>query len=153
MPLVEQQISRDELSAYFALRAAGDRLQCAVAKQLREHDLTEVQFTVLAQLHDAGELRMSDLASAIVASKNGLSYQAAGLERRGLICRRGSDEDARSILVSLEPAGAELLARVFPGHIALVRRIFLDRLTGTELSAISQGLAKVAPDEDDCPVN
>ncbi|WP_166998839.1 MarR family winged helix-turn-helix transcriptional regulator [Paramicrobacterium fandaimingii] len=142
----DQTISRAELSAYFALRAAGDRLQRAVATQLKEHDLTDVQFTVLAQLHDAGELRMSDLADVIVASKNGLTYQAAQLERRGLIARRSSESDARSVLIRLEPAGAELLAEVFPGHIALVRELFLDRLTAKEIGAIASGLSKVAAD-------
>jgi len=141
---VDQQISRDELSAYFALRAAGDRLQRAVATQLREHGLTEAQFTVLAQLQDAGELRMSDLAHVVVASKNGLTYQATQLENRGLVSRRASEEDARAVLIRLEPAGAELLAQVLPGHIALVRRLFLDRVSSAELAAISQGLAKVA---------
>ena len=76
---VDQTISRDELSAYFALRAAGDRLQQAVARQLREFDLTETQFTILAQVHDAGELRMTDLAHRLVASKNGITYQASQL--------------------------------------------------------------------------
>ncbi len=143
---MEGQISRDELSAYFALRAAADRLQQAVARQLQEFDLTEIQFTILAQVHDAGELRMTDLAHRLVASKNGLTYQATQLERRGLIARRVSDHDARSVLISLEPAGAELLALVFPGHIALVRELFLDRLTRTQLAAIRDGLGKVAID-------
>ncbi|KAA9155857.1 MarR family transcriptional regulator [Microbacterium lushaniae] len=142
--MVDQQISRDELSAYFALRAAGDRLQRAVATQLREHGLTEAQFTVLAQLQDAGELRMSDLAQVLVASKNGLTYQATQLENRGLVSRRTSEEDARAVIIRLEPAGAELLAKVLPGHIALVRELFLDRVSASELAAISQGLAKVA---------
>ncbi|QEW04197.1 MarR family transcriptional regulator [Microbacterium lushaniae] len=142
--MVDQQISRDELSAYFALRAAGDRLQRAVATQLREHGLTEAQFTVLAQLQDAGELRMSDLAQVLVASKNGLTYQATQLENRGLVSRRTSEEDARAVIIRLEPAGAELLAKVLPGHIALVREAFLDRVSASELAAISRGLAKVA---------
>lgn len=141
-----QQISREELSAYFALRTAGDRLQRAVALQLREHDLTEVQFTILAQLRDGGEMRMSDLANLLVASKNGLTYQVTQLEQRGLISRRPGDEDARSVLVRLEPPGEALLAEAFPGHIALVRDLFLDRVTGPELTAISSGLAKVAAD-------
>lgn len=142
----EPSISSDELSAYFALRAAGDRMQQAVARQLREFDLTEIQFTILAQVHDAGELRMTDLAHRLVASKNGVTYQAAQLERRGLILRRVSDEDARSVLISLNPEGQELLARVFPGHIALVRELFIDRVTRAQLSAIRDGLGKVAAD-------
>jgi len=142
----DQEISRDELSAYFALRAAGDRLQQAVARQLREFDLTEIQFTILAHVHDAGELRMTDLANRLVASKNGITYQATQLESRGLISRRASDEDARSVIVRLQPAGEDLLARVFPGHIALVRELFLDRLTRTQLAAIRDGLGRVATD-------
>lgn len=137
-------ITADELTAYFALRAAGDRLQRAVAEQLREHGLTEVQFSILARLRDAGEVRMSDLARVLVTSKSGLTYQAAQLEGRGLLARRGSDADERSVLIRLEPAGVALLEQVLPGHVALVRALMLDRLSAGELRAIASGLGKVA---------
>ncbi len=50
------------------------------------------------------------------------------------------------MIVRLQPAGRELLTRVFPGHIALVRELFLDRLTRTQLAAIREGLSRVAAD-------
>ena len=50
------------------------------------------------------------------------------------------------MIVRLQPAGGELLTRVFPGHIALVRELFLDRLTRTQLAAIREGLSRVAAD-------
>lgn len=142
--MVAEKISAGELTAYFALRTAGDRLQRAVADQLREHGLTEVQFSILARLSDAAELRMSDLARVLVSSKSGLTYQAAQLEARGLISRRGSDADERSVLIRLEPGGVALLGEVLPGHVALVRTLMLDRLSGAELKAIATGLGKVA---------
>ena len=46
-------LSDDELAAYFALRAAGDRMQRAVTQQLRSYGLTEVQFSILAQVDAA----------------------------------------------------------------------------------------------------
>jgi DNA-binding MarR family transcriptional regulator len=145
-------LSEEELAAYFALRGASDRLQRAVTRHLRGHDLTEVQFAILAQLGTAagaggvavGGVAMGDLARRLVITKSGLSYQAGQLEARGLIARRGSEADERAILVSLTGAGRELLAQVMPAHVALVRELFIDRVAAADLATIRQVLQRIA---------
>jgi DNA-binding MarR family transcriptional regulator len=147
-------LSEEQLAAYFALRGASDRLQRAVTRHLRGHDLTEVQFAILAQLGTAvgaegiavDGVAMGDLARRLVITKSGLSYQAGQLEARGLIVRRGSEADERAILVSLTGAGRELLAQVMPGHIALVRELFIDRVAAADLATIRQVLQRIATD-------
>lgn len=142
---MSDQLSGDELAAYFALRRAGDLLQRRVTAQLREHGLTEVQFSILATL--AGEpegVPMSRLASALVASKSGSTYQVAQLAGRGLVDRVGSVADERSVVARITSAGRDLLERVLPGHVALVRAAFVDRTDPEELRVVREVLERVA---------
>ncbi len=140
-------LSDDELAAYFALRSAGDRLQRAVAQQLRAYDLTEVQFSILAQLSsDTDGIGMSELARGLVVTKSGLTYQAGQLEGRGLVARRASTDDDRAVLLHLTPDGKALLARILPAHITLVRELFIDRIDPADLAIVRDALAQVAGD-------
>lgn len=140
-------LSDVELAAYFALRSAGDRLQRAVAQQLRAYDLTEVQFSILAQLSsDSHGIGMSELARGLVVTKSGLTYQAGQLEGRGLVIRRASTDDDRAVLLHLTPEGKALLARVLPAHITLVRELFIDRIDPSDLAIVRDALAQVARD-------
>lgn len=142
-----RKLSEDELAAYFALRGAGDRLQRAVTEQLRSYDLTEVQFSILAQLgsHPNG-IGMSDLARGLVVTKSGLTYQAGLLEGRGLVTREKSPNDDRAVLLRLTPDGNALLARVLPEHVALVRELFIDRIAPADLATVRAALARVTED-------
>jgi DNA-binding MarR family transcriptional regulator len=147
MNQVTAHLSDNELAAYFALRAAGERLQRAVTQQLRSYDLTEVQFSILAQLDAAAEgVGMSDLARSLVVTKSGLTYQAGQLEGRGLVTRRGNAKDDRAVLLQLTADGQSLLAQVMPAHVALVRELFIDRMSPADLAIIRDRLAQVAQD-------
>lgn len=142
-----RHLSEDELAAYFALRGAGDRLQRAVAHQLRSYNLTEVQFSILAQLSTNPDgIGMSELARGLVVTKSGLTYQAGQLESRGLVARRASSDDDRAVLLQLTAAGKALLGKVMPPHIALVRELFIDRIKPADLAVLREALAKVAHD-------
>ncbi len=135
-----------ELAAYFALMEASSLLQHAVEQHLKaEASLSCVQFQILARLSDApdGQQRMTDLADGVVYSRSGLTYQAGVLEKAGLVSRRPSDEDERSTIVTLTHGGRELLARVLPGHVDVVRRLMLDPLDDRDLTALTEVLGRV----------
>lgn len=141
------ELSADELAAYFALRRAGDRLQRAVTQQLRAFGLTEVQFAVLATLSSTPDgIGMTELAKELVLTKSGLTYQAGQLEGRGLVTRTASEADDRAVLLRLTPDGADLLGRALPAHIALVRGLFIDKVDAAELPVVRDALAAVARD-------
>lgn len=96
---MDDTLDGDELAACFALRGASERLKQVVAAQLRPHRLSEVQFSVLATLHSATlPVRMGDLATWLVVSKGGLTYQVAQLEDRGLVERITAEDDERSVI-------------------------------------------------------
>ena len=141
------RLSEDELAAYFALRGAGDRPQREVSRQLRSYGLTEVQFSILASLSGAPQgMGMTELAGALVVTKSGLSYQAGQLEGKGLVLRSAAAGDERVVRLALTEAGRELISRVLPEHVQLVRRLFIDRLDAADLATVRSSLAKVARD-------
>lgn len=145
MTLPEHSVSPTQLGAYFALIETSSLLRHAIEQQLRDAgDLSYVQFQLLATLGDAesGSKRMTDLADGVVYSRSGLTYQAQLLEQRGLVTRAPSADDERSITVTITEAGRAVLADVFPGHIELLRGMFLEPLSGKDVSALAEILGR-----------
>ncbi|HEY3647567.1 MAG TPA: MarR family transcriptional regulator [Streptosporangiaceae bacterium] len=134
-----------ELDTYFALMEAVSLLQHSVEQQLRvEGDLSYVQFQLLARLAAArGQLTMTELADGVVYSRSGLTYQAALLEKAGLITRGPSLADDRATLVSITDSGRALLGRVFPGHVLVTRRLLLDSLSQDDLHHLGDIMTRV----------
>ncbi len=142
----QRPLAPEQLAAYFALMEVSSLLQHAVEQQLKEDGgLSWVQFQLLARLADAptGEHRMTDLADAVVYSRSGLTYQASLLEQAGLVTRRSSKDDERSVTVSITPAGRKVVGKVMPGHMLVVRQQLLDSLSQKDLTALSCVLGRV----------
>ncbi|GGL37016.1 MarR family transcriptional regulator [Phycicoccus endophyticus] len=135
-----------QLDAYFALIEASSLLRHAVEQQLQDTgDLSYVQFQVLATLGDSptGSRRMTDLADGVVYSRSGLTYQAKALETRGLVTRTPSPDDERSIVVTLTDAGRGTLARVFPGHLAVLDELLFAALSRSDVERLAEILGRV----------
>lgn len=135
-----------ELSAYFALIEVSSLLRHTIEQQLREAgDLSYVQFQLLATLGDAedGSRRMTELADGVVYSRSGLTYQVGLLERAGLVTRAPSAEDDRGVTVTVTGAGRDVLARVFPGHIEVLRELLLEPLGREDVRALDRVLSLV----------
>ena len=134
-----------QLAAYFALTEVSSLLEHAVEQQLKaDGGLTTPQFQILARLNAAGgRLRMTDLADGLVYSRSGLTYQAGQLEKAGLIARTPAEDDDRSTMVTLTPAGRQRLNQVLPGHVEVVQRLLLTSLNRTDLTTITEILGKV----------
>jgi DNA-binding MarR family transcriptional regulator len=135
-----------ELGAYFALIEVSSLLRHTVEQQLQEAGgLSYVQFQLLATLGDApgGSLRMTELADGVVYSRSGLTYQAGLLEKAGLVTRAPSPDDERGVTVTLSDAGRDVLARVFPGHIGVVRRLLIDPLDRADVERLAGLLGTV----------
>lgn len=134
-----------ELGAYFALSEAANLLQHQVEQHLRaEGDLSVVQFQLLARLAEAaGPTTMTQLADGVVYSRSGLTYQAALLEKAGLITRGPSPDDDRATLVTITDEGRSLLGRLLPGHVRVVRRMLLEPLSGADLDHLGDIMTRV----------
>jgi DNA-binding MarR family transcriptional regulator len=91
------------------------RLRLAVtrtARRLRQEapaGLTPSQGAALATIERHGPLTPSELAQRERVQRPTIARMLAGLEERGLVQRAADPADGRSSLISLAPAGRELL--------------------------------------------
>jgi DNA-binding MarR family transcriptional regulator len=139
MPDSPPSLDPAQLGAYFALIEVTSLLRHAVEQQLREvGSLSYVQFQLLARLGDSatGSHRMTDLADGVVYSRSALTYQAGLLEKAGLVTRTRAADDERGITVTITDAGRARLAKVFPGHIAIVKDLLFASLSGNDVKAL-----------------
>jgi DNA-binding MarR family transcriptional regulator len=146
MPDSPPSLDPVQLGAYFDLIEVTSLLRHAVEQQLREAgDLSYVQFQLLARLGDAptGSHRMTDLADGVVYSRSGLTYQAALLDKAGLVIRTPSPDDERSTTVTITDTGRALLAKVLPGHIEVVSSMLFTPLSHDDVTTLARLLAPV----------
>ncbi|MDG5486082.1 MarR family winged helix-turn-helix transcriptional regulator [Mycolicibacterium gadium] len=134
-----------QMRTYFALTEAVSLLQHAVQEQLQaEGGLSYVQFEVLAKLVDAERpLTMTELADGVVYSRSGLTHQAGLLENAGLIVRKVSTDDKRATVVDITKAGRVRVAKVLPGHIAVVRTLLYGALSEPDVLVLGDLMARV----------
>jgi DNA-binding MarR family transcriptional regulator len=147
MPEQPASLTPAQLGAYLAFTEVSALLRPAVEHQLRDAGgLSYVQFQLLARLGDTpdGRERMTDLADGVVYSRSGLTYQAQLLEQRGLITRSPSPDDERSTIATLTAAGRDILAAVFPGHIATVHGLLFSPITDDDAGDLARILGRVS---------
>ena len=146
MPESARPLDPAELGAYFALIEVSSLLRHTVEQQLQDAgDLSYVQFHLLARLGDSpeGSSRMTDLADGVVYSRSGLTYQAQTLEQRGLVTRAPSVDDERGTTVTITAEGRETLAKVFPGHIAVLKDLLFEPLGRADIDTLAEVLGRV----------
>jgi DNA-binding MarR family transcriptional regulator len=133
-----------------AFRAAWDEFFAAVrrargraARDRKPGSLTLAQFQLLAAFEDARELSVGELALAGGVAPPTATRMLSALERDGLVERRESEADRRSVLVSPTSKGRRLL-REKRKLIAAKQQAIFDSLTAREreqAEAILQRLA------------
>ena len=57
---------------------------------------------------------------------------------RGLVTKEKCDSDRRGAFVVVTKRGRKEIEAAAPGHVAAVRRLFVDRLTPAQLDAIAE---------------
>lgn len=140
-------LNAEERRAWLAFITTANLLNRRLDQQLtRDDGLSHLQYEILVRLGDAPEheLRMTELAAAMLNSKSKLTYQIDRLAKSGLVRRRTSSGDMRAIYAVLTDAGRDKLHDAAPGHVAIVRELFIDVLTPAQLAAIGDGLGEIA---------
>lgn len=74
----------------------------------REHGINHFTARILVLLLEHEELRISDLVELLVLPQSTLSSHLQVLQKKGLIRKRRSRKDSRSVYLSLSPTGLEL---------------------------------------------
>ena len=101
--------------------------------------VTMAQMRVLMVLSAVGEARMSDLAHQLGVSPSTLSSLVDRLVEAGLANRRDDARDRRSVLVSLAPAGSQMLDQ-FNDLGADALRSLLEQLTDNDISTVNRAI-------------
>jgi DNA-binding MarR family transcriptional regulator len=117
----------------------------AMEAVLAGHGLTRQSWDVLASLRRTGDpyrLTPTELYSMLMRTSGAITHTLHRLEYAGLVERVPSQDDARSLLVALTPAGRALVERVGPAHLDNERRM-LSPLTADEREALAALLRKV----------
>src|SRR3954470_12511597 len=133
------RLNEVELGAWVGFLRAHHTLVAELDDELRrEHGLPLTSFDVLAQLELAPErqLRMSELAEAVLLSRSGLTRLVERLESKGLLERRECTEDARGAFAVLTDEGRTLLSEARETHLVGVRRLFVERFDEEELQSL-----------------
>jgi DNA-binding MarR family transcriptional regulator len=92
----------------------------------REHGLEPGWHDVLATLRRSGppyRLRPTELTSAVMLTSSGTTKRLDRLEQARLIARAPDPDDRRGTLISLTPAGRDLIDRLTDAHMENERRI------------------------------
>lgn len=125
----------DELLTWSGLATVLEWLPTLLDAQLqRDADVTHFEFGVLFALAQAPDstLRMSVLAGYANSTLTRLSRAVTRLERRTWVTRAVDPEDGRYTLATLTDVGRDEVERATPGHVATVRRLVLQPLTGAQ---------------------
>jgi DNA-binding MarR family transcriptional regulator len=142
-----QWLEEDEKRAWTAFTTTHALLYRRLEQALKgEVGLSGLQYEILARLSGAPdhEMRMAELASALVNTKSGLTYQIGQLEHSGLVRRRACLSDERAVYARLTDEGMALLEKAAPHHVAMVRELLIDVLTPDQVRALADGLGEAA---------
>lgn len=144
-------LTQEQQRAWRAYLDATRALSDALDRQLqRDADMPHAYYEILVRLSEAPgrAMRMSELAAATTSSRSRLSHAVARLEERGWVTRGSCATDRRGQVATMTDTGYCVLTAAAPGHVAAVRALVVDTLSGeqlTQLAAISDAIvARVA---------
>ncbi|MGN7782266.1 MarR family winged helix-turn-helix transcriptional regulator [Mycolicibacterium sp. 22603] len=120
------------------------RLQTAMNRQLQQDcGLSLADYDVLVALDEAPGCRIADLGARLGWEQSRVSHQLARMRTRGLVRRRGADDDRRAAVVDLTADGRTALRAAAPAHAALVQAVVFDGMTESQARAVQQWISAV----------
>jgi DNA-binding MarR family transcriptional regulator len=144
------QLSDQQFEAWKAFLRAQAALIRTLDRQLdAEQGLPITFFDVLAQLSQAGgQLRMSELADAVLLSRSGVTRLVDRMERDGLVRREQCPTDRRASYATLTAEGKRALKQAKPVHFRGIAEHFARHLSCAEAKTLAAALGRMAPSRD-----
>jgi DNA-binding MarR family transcriptional regulator len=139
-------LTDQEQRAWRALQLMQMRLEGELARQLSsESGLSYPDYVVLVALTDQpdGALRVFELAELLGWERSRASHQVTRMAGRGLVKKERCGSDLRGAYVRVTAKGRREIEAAAPGHVGAVRRLFVERLTPAQLSAIEDAAESV----------
>jgi DNA-binding MarR family transcriptional regulator len=106
----------------------------------RDGGLSSADYAVLVPLSESpeGVLRARDLRQAILWARDRLSHHVRRMEKRGLVAREESPDDARGTMIRLTPTGRAAIEKAAPQHVDATRKYFIDLLSDEEIDMLTK---------------
>jgi DNA-binding MarR family transcriptional regulator len=139
-------LTPDQSEVWAKYRRLRRELQRAQDQQLqRDSGLSAADYALLAPLSESadGVLRARELGAEVGWERSRLSHQISRMEKRGLVAREASADDARGSMVRLTEKGREAIEAAAPAHADNVRRLVFDPLTPDEIRLFGDVLDRI----------
>ncbi len=109
---------------------------------LDELDLTYTQYITMMVLWERGSVSVKELGEALYLDSGTLTPLLKKMEAKGLLTRRRSTEDERSLIVTLTDKGRDLRERALEVPAKMSRCVVLSREESLELYRLLYKLLK-----------
>jgi DNA-binding MarR family transcriptional regulator len=116
-----------------------------VARVLTPYDLQPGEFDLLATLRRSGKpfrLTVGDLLRSTMVTSGAVTHRLNRLDLKGLVSRAPDPKNRRSVIVTLSPAGLDVVERAVVEHLANEKRQ-LAALTSREQHELAKLLRKL----------
>jgi DNA-binding MarR family transcriptional regulator len=132
--------------------AASRALVAVAAKSLgaADEEVTLPQYRALVVLSMLGPQRMTALADSLEVNQSTVTRMCDRLDRKGLISRERPDDNRRIVIVTIAPAGRQLVAAVMRRRRSLIRSI-LRKMTSDAQHDLVAALAAFAQAAGEAP--
>ena len=133
-------LSEREERAWRGLQLMQMRLERELARQLAaDSGLSYPDYLVLVALTDRpdGRMRLFELGELLSWEKSRLSHHVNRMTKRDLVTKEPCDDDRRGAFVVITTQGRAEIGAAAPGHLAAVRRLFIDHLDAGQLDQIA----------------
>jgi DNA-binding MarR family transcriptional regulator len=142
--------SVDRVAPWAALLRVHAAVVPKLARALQDVGLPISWYDVLLVLNAAPDrrLRMTELGSRAVLSREQVSRVVTELERAGLVERQPNPDDKRSSFAVITTVGRDRLRAAAPTYLAAIERHYARHLTDRELTTITRALGKVLVAEE-----
>lgn len=133
-------LTEEEQEAWRGLQQMQALLSATLNRHLADAGLSLQDYAVLVALTERpdGRMRPVDLGRALGWEKSRLSHHASRMVERGLVARQSCPTDRRGWLLAITEQGRAAIETAAPDHVAAVRRFFVDRLTRSQLVALTK---------------
>ena len=133
-------LSETERDAWRNLSLMNLQLVALLGREMATDGLSLPDYHVLAELADQsdGVVRVTELGRRLGWEKSRISHHISHMETRGLIRRSKCPTDARGWLVEATDAGRRANEAAAVGHVAAVRRHFVDLLSAEQLAMVDE---------------
>ncbi len=115
-----------ERAATALLRRLGDRAAIGQIAARAGCTLPVTSILLLEHLEDAGPRRVSQIAACQNVGMPAVTPRLKDLEREGFVTRSADPDDARVSLITLSPAGLEVLERLRAARCAVLNEALSD---------------------------